>query len=149
MIRTALRLIHGGRSRRVLLERLNQMETEMQPHVEAETEPTQAQRAMIEALNWTGFDLRLAAALNFMEVARAQGGQRDWTDQHAAQIRAMMGIGDAVVAGDASAIVPSGFGEPVRTRQAEALRQAILAAQRVLPPATQLDVVKAADEASS
>jgi hypothetical protein len=151
--RALLRVIQGGRSRRVLLEKLNQMEIDdMNDHATtAETESPSAplspqHQKMLDALSWTCWDLRLAAALNFLEVARAQGGQRDWTDQHAAQIRAMMGIGDAVVAGDASAIVPSGFGEPIRTRQADALRAALAAVK--LPVAAPLEIA-AGEEAAT
>lgn len=70
------------------------------------------------------WDIRLAAALNSMDIARAHGEHQYWTAEHSRQIRAMMAIADEVVTGDANAIVPSGFGPPVRTALAEALIKA-------------------------
>jgi hypothetical protein len=119
-----------------LLHKLNQEDTAMnEPTTQPEPQPTPAQKAMIESLAWQMFDLRLAAVLNMMDVARTQGDHRDWTDVHAAQIRHLMGVGDQIVAGDPSAIVPSGFGEPIRTKQTEALERAMALASGKMPAA--------------
>lgn len=80
-----------------------------------------AVRAELDQGLW---DIRLAAILNLMDIARAHGEQRDWTSTHAAQIRAMMTIADAAVVGDPSSIVPQGFGPPVRTQLGEAFLRA-------------------------
>jgi hypothetical protein len=71
-----------------------------------------AVRAEIDLRLW---DIRLAAVLNFLDIARSHGEHRDWTSDHAAQIRAAMAIGDAAVAGEGPGIIPQGFGAPVRT----------------------------------
>jgi hypothetical protein len=68
------------------------------------------------------WDIRLAAVLNVLDIAKDHGGHRDWTNKHAEQIREMMAIGEAVVGGDSSAVVPSGFGEPVRVQSAAVTR---------------------------
>jgi hypothetical protein len=71
------------------------------------------------------WDMRLAAVLNTMEIARAHGEHRDWTSEHSSQIRAMMAIADDAVAGDGGAgVVPQGFGAPVRARLALTFIQA-------------------------
>lgn len=64
------------------------------------------------------WDMRLAAVLNTMDIARAHGEHRDWTNEHARQIRQMLAIADSAVVGDENAIVPSGFGPVVRTQLA-------------------------------
>lgn len=62
------------------------------------------------------WDMRLAAALNFLDIARAHGEHKDWTTDHSRQIRELMGIADAAVAGDGAGIIPQGFGPPMRTQ---------------------------------
>ena len=69
-------------------------------------------------------DMRLAAVLNTLDVAKSHGEHRDWTSEHARQIRAMMAIADAAVLGDGAGVVPQGFGPPVRTQLALKVIQA-------------------------
>jgi hypothetical protein len=90
--------------------------------VDREDSIATAQDKMVEALAkheaQARWDIRLAAVLNVLDIAKDHGGHRDWTNKHAEQIREMMAIGEAVVGGDSSAVVPSGFGDPVRVQSA-------------------------------
>jgi hypothetical protein len=70
------------------------------------------------------WDIRLAAVLNIMDIARSHGEHRDWTSEHAAQIRAMMAIADAAVAGGEGGVVPQGFGRPIRNQLTAAFLKA-------------------------
>lgn len=95
----------------------------------------------LESMEWRLFDIRFAAVLNLMDIAKDHGGHRDWTDRHAEQIRGMLTTSDRVVQGDSSAVVPSGFGEPVRTRMGELMRETLDARRAMgLPKASTLDV---------
>jgi hypothetical protein len=86
--------------------------------------------AAIQAeMNLGLWDLRLASVLNIMDIARAHGNHRDWTTEHAAQIRALMAIADEVVAGSDAGVVPQGFGAPVRTQMAAFVGRATARAQ--------------------
>lgn len=78
------------------------------------SEDNGAQAAIQRELDLGLWDVRLAAILNTLDIARSHGEHRDWTQDHAAQIRAMMAIADQVVAGGEGQLVPQGFGPPVR-----------------------------------
>jgi hypothetical protein len=83
------------------------------------------------------WDIRLAGVLNIMDIARSHGEHRDWTSEHAAQIRAMMAIADAAVVGSEGGVVPQGFGRPIRTQLASAFLKASAArAQARTAPAS-------------
>lgn len=97
--------------------------------VDREDRDRTVQAKMAEALrvehDWAIWRIRMAAVLNFVDIAKNQGGHRDWTDVHAKQIMDMMAIGNSVLVGDEAAIVPSGFGDPVRVQQSRALLEAL------------------------
>ena len=95
-----------------------------------EAPPFDAMAHAIEIeLNLRLWDVRLAAVLNTLEIARAHGAHEDWTSEHAAQIRAMMAIADQAVAGEGG-VVPQGFGAPVRTQMAAVVAKARAQAAR-------------------
>lgn len=93
-------------------------------------------KAVQDNLDQSLWDIRLAAILNTMEIARAQGQHKDWTADHAAQIRAMMAIADQTVAGGGQSVVPQGFGPPIRTQIAAAFARAEVAKQRAAKEVT-------------
>ena len=76
-------------------------------------------------LDTSSFDVRLAAAINMIDIAKEQGGHREWTTEHARKLRALLAITGAVVVGENGAgNVPQGFGAPVRTYNAMLLDKA-------------------------
>jgi hypothetical protein len=76
--------------------------------------------AMVDLQLW---DMRLSAILNTIAMAMEHAKQRDWSQDHARQIREMMAITDKVASGDGLGVIPAGFGPVARTAQAAALVQ--------------------------
>lgn len=103
---------------------------------------TDAIQAELDLQLW---DIRFAATLNYMEIAKAHGEHRDWTASHAAQIRALMKISDAAVC-DGEGEVPQGFGAPVRTQLAAAFMRARAKAAAEAPPKAPASDTSAAPE---
>ncbi len=73
------------------------------------TVAAETRAAEIAAEDLRRWDIRAAAAMNFLEIGKSHGGHQEWTTAHAAQFRALMAIGAAVAAGDPQGIVPQGF----------------------------------------
>ena len=90
------------------------------------------ENAVAAELDSALFDMRLAAVLNVMSMAMEHGERRDWTDEDARQIRNMLTIVNATVAGSAFATLPGGFGPAVRTHQAALIVQAQTKGQTIL-----------------
>jgi hypothetical protein len=76
-----------------------------------------AEQASLDLKLW---DIRLAAILNTLSLAMEHGQHRDWTHDHARQIREILAIVDEATENGIGAI-PPGFGPIVRTSHAAAL----------------------------
>jgi hypothetical protein len=77
-----------------------------------------AEQASLDLKLW---DIRLAAILNTLSLAMEHGQHRDWTHDHARQIREMLAIVDDAADDGAVGAIPPGFGPVVRTAHAAAL----------------------------
>lgn len=93
------------------------------------TAEQQAQEAIAQAMDMQLWDIRLAGILNVIDTAKDHGGHRDWSADHARQIRELLQITDAVVVGNEEAVVPSGFGPLVRTEHTAKMLKTMAAAQ--------------------
>jgi hypothetical protein len=104
---------------------------------------------MQEEANWKAFDHRGAAALNLIKLCMIQRRQEDFTNADMEHFRAIMGVGNLIVAGDPLAEVPSGFGEPVRVAMASEVQEAlaaIAASVAVVPDGDKAQVAQTSQE---
>lgn len=90
---------------------------------QAETEARLERQRM--DLDQRAADMRVAALLNALAVAKAHGMSPEWTEGDVERLRNMMGMTDEIATGanDAES-VPQGFGPAARARQTKALLKA-------------------------
>ena len=92
-----------------------------------------ARRAIEDDLNQFNADLRDAAILNMILLAKVHGSTRDFTAEDVRRWRMIRAHTDATVIGGEEEVIPSGFGPALRTEQAAAFVR--LAAKAATSPA--------------
>lgn len=82
--------------------------------------------AVADALAQRAADMRTAAVLNALAVAKAHGCSPEWTEGDVARIREILVMTNEIAGGANDAeTIPQGFGPLVRARQTEALLRAV------------------------
>lgn len=83
-------------------------------------------RIIRKNLDQRSADMRTAAILNALAVAKSHGMSPEWTEADVERLRNMLAMTDEIAAGaNDGETVPQGFGPAVRARQTEALLRAV------------------------
>lgn len=86
------------------------------PYPQEDIEALVAHEAVASAVDMKAWDVRLAAILNALDIAREHGARKEWTSGDSRAIRNMIATLDASVTGEGAGVIPSGFGAAVRTK---------------------------------